>query len=143
MIVPVVGFKSYLLYHLSEGFWGMMMVAYKQGMQTNLAAMGFPQNYNLIASVEGRHMDDVFARTQNVDFAWTGRTDVQTRILPPYAEGGRSTSVGDVIETPEGELSVVMPFGFSAPEKADDDVLNALFSERSFMKGVIYVERKN
>lgn len=51
----------------------------------------------------------VFTHTNSVEHSWTINADVEAIHLAL-----RSTSVGDIIESPDGEMFLVMPVGFAS-----------------------------
>lgn len=54
-------------------------------------------------------LDDAYALTQNGEWDWHQFPEVKSLTTPP---NNRSTSIGDVIETNDGEFFVVAPMGF-------------------------------
>ena len=78
----------------------------------------WPHGYLLVAEVEGRSLDDVYALTNNhVDCPWWKQVSVTLLAKPAQ----RSTAVGDVIEVMRPRLTgeygvgaryVVAPLGF-------------------------------
>ena len=53
----------------------------------------FPNDFNHVATVFGKRLDNVFEKTNHIDHDWTENPEIM-HLLEPKA---RSTSVGDVI----------------------------------------------
>ena len=68
-------------------------------------------SYRFVAELKADNLDEVFARTQNIASSWT---DSEIGLSPAtLARGGaRSTSVGDLIQTSDGEIVLVDGTGF-------------------------------
>jgi len=56
----------------------------------------FPDDYELVATVECAGLEDVFRITNTIDSAWTNNPEV-VELHPTNRSGYRSTSVGDVV----------------------------------------------
>ena len=63
------------------------------------AKPAFPESYTKIAEVECDALDDVFEATNHIDRNWLHNPEVKAS----YVLRARSTSVGDVVVTPEGK----------------------------------------
>lgn len=57
-----------------------------------LTQQSFPADYQLVATVEAKNLDDVFEKTNHIDREWWLNEGVTAHMQT------RSTSVGDVIE---------------------------------------------
>lgn len=69
-------------------------------------------SYRFVAELEADGLDEVFARTQNIENNWTGdEVGLSPAVLA--AGGARSTSVGDLIQSSEGEIVIVDGAGFT------------------------------
>ena len=70
----------------------------------------FPEAYVHVADVATDKPDVAFHLTNNIDNGW----HVNSRVTPVGAavSGARSTSVGDVVVTPNGERWLCAPFGW-------------------------------
>ena len=93
--------KRYAVYHAHDLF----------AMITPQAAHWFRErsrHYTHVADVEAP-LEQVFALTNHIDHPWTSNPEV---VWHSTAEAVRSTSVGDVIVSPEsGQAWLVMPIG--------------------------------
>lgn len=65
--------------------------------------------FQTVAVVEAQSLDQVYEKTNTIECLWT--ENPQVKALPNGARQ-RSTSVGDVITTPEGKAFMVAPAGF-------------------------------
>ena len=72
-------------------------------------------DFTLVAHVEVGSLDDAFRITQHIDDDWTSAPGVQMHV-----ERARSSSVGDVFQTPDGALYRVAPMGFEPVDKWDE-----------------------
>lgn len=63
----------------------------------------WPEDYNLVATVEAQNPEHVFLLTQNGYSYWPENDDAQA---VPTTTGYRSTSVGDIVVGSEGTLRV-------------------------------------
>ena len=65
--------------------------------------------YSYVAHVEGDDLEDAFSKTQHLSAAgWQTHTGVTAM----RANGERSTSVGDIVETSDNKLYLVVSVGF-------------------------------
>jgi hypothetical protein len=67
----------------------------------------FPDEFKLVAEVETDSLDEAFGLTNSGDEAWWLNERVTAHVSPC-----RSTSVGDVFVSPDGEIFRVLPLGF-------------------------------
>jgi len=63
----------------------------------------FPDDYDLVATVESEDLERVFYLTNHVESSWTDNSGVEAH-SPPH----RSTSMGDVVVTEEGTFRCEM-----------------------------------
>lgn len=70
----------------------------------------FPDHFTLVAEVAHDELGAAYHFTNSFDKAWWENPEVHKTVEGPT----RSTSVGDVIETPDGALHLVAAMGFSA-----------------------------
>jgi hypothetical protein len=70
----------------------------------------FPTDYDRVAIVECKDVDDVFRATNHIESDWTKNPEVVTRIGNRH----RSTSVGDVVAEfkPDGKKFLCAPVGW-------------------------------
>ena len=73
---------------------------------TPLAVSEWPEHYDHVATVEAGDLEDVFRLTNSMHVGWWLNEGVVAHNGPT-----RSTSVGDVVESPDGRF-VVDRFGF-------------------------------
>jgi len=69
----------------------------------------FPQDYDKVAVVEADDVEEVFAMTNHIDHPWTDNDGV---VELPAGRQVRSTSVGDVVVTPDGKKMYCNPMGW-------------------------------
>ena len=69
--------------------------------------LGWPEKYVKVAVVKAGNLEEVFRKTQHLDFAWHNHPDIETIKM------SRSTSIGDVVLDQGGQLWVVATFGFT------------------------------
>ena len=81
------------VYHLKAEAW--------VASQATGGPVHFPADYELVARVEARSLDEVYEKTSGLDGPWWERADV--RCVKP----SRSTSVDDVVVGPAGVLHVL------------------------------------
>jgi len=67
----------------------------------------FPDHFTAVATVETANPGDAYERTNSIDRGWWENERVTPLIGP-----ARSTSVGDVMELPDGSLPLVRGIGF-------------------------------
>lgn len=70
----------------------------------------FPEDFELIATVEAENPSEAFYLTNHINASWTKNEG----IVKLYNTNPRSTSVGDVVEDDCGMVEVCMPFGWKA-----------------------------
>ena len=74
------------------------------------SSIKFPDDYTLIAYVDGADKDRAFERTNSIDRPWQDNDDVTPATIGPK----RSTSVGDVVTLPDGSNWTCEPVGWVA-----------------------------
>jgi hypothetical protein len=68
----------------------------------------FPDHFTAVAEVETESVDDAYERTNSIHCGWW-----ENERVTPLRGPTRSTSVGDVMELPDGSLLVVNGMGFA------------------------------
>jgi len=69
--------------------------------------LGWPENYERTATVNANSLDQVYAKTQHLHRPWWENPGVTA-----FGIAARSTSIGDIVQDREGQLWVVVDFGF-------------------------------
>jgi len=69
--------------------------------------LGWPENYERIATVNANNLDQVYAKTQHLHRPWWENPGVKA-----FGVAARSTSIGDIVQDKDGGLWVVADFGF-------------------------------
>lgn len=70
-----------------------------------------PENYEKVAVVQARELDDVFRLTNHIESDWTTNLQV-TPVEGRSGKNTRSTSVGDVVEDEKGGQFLCDPVGW-------------------------------
>ncbi len=83
----------YDVWHLKPEVW---VESEKSGSQVR-----FPADYELVARVKARSLDEVYEKTNSMDGPWWARKDVEC-VMP-----SRSTSIDDVVIGPSGDIHVL------------------------------------
>lgn len=73
----------------------------------------WPDDFDLVALVDGDDLDDAFERTNNIDTPWM--ENVGVKVVKP----SRSTSAGDVVVDSHGDVFVCLPLGWRQVGKSD------------------------
>jgi len=96
----------------------------------------FPGHYDLVAEVEipdGKSPEDwAYERTNTVDEYWWSNTGVVRRFA---GEGCRSTSVGDVVERPDGVLKICASVGWVTIQ-ADEKERHVADKEKTYLVSI-------
>lgn len=72
----------------------------------------FPADYELVAEVECKDLEDAFRATNTIDDIWTKNPEV----IQLHKRQCRSTSVGDVLEDEDGIAMYCAPCGWDEIE---------------------------
>ncbi|MBT3391341.1 MAG: hypothetical protein HN413_13140 [Chloroflexi bacterium] len=75
--------------------------------KTRAEDLGWPQNYERIAIVKAHTLEQVYAKTQHLHRPWWENPGVKA-----FGALARSTSIGDIVQDGDGQLWVVVDFGF-------------------------------
>jgi hypothetical protein len=82
--------------------------------EAEIVAHALREPYDIVAKVKANGLDEVYYLTNNIESSWTGNEGVTP--APRFAEGCRSSSVGDVFYDAEAKVGyAVLPLGFSKP----------------------------
>lgn len=110
------GRDSYEVWHARDLF-----AAGAIGRVMGMPPQEFPDDYEKVADVLARDLDQVFALTNHTDTSWQDNPGVSTNVAE-----ARSTSDGDVIVDPEGRPHRVEPTGFEqlVPRSSYDRMLS-------------------
>ena len=101
----------------------------------------FPSEYEKVAAVSSENLGDTFRISNHIDASWTKNPEV----IELFTKTPRSTSVGDVVEDPEGNFHYCDSVGWKLlseveaeqQKKEDDeeqqrrDEKNGLYPEKS------------
>ena len=65
------------------------------------------EEYELVAEVDAETIEDVFRLTNHIDIPWMKNPEVETSLAK-----SRSTSVGDIVEYPNGDRVICCSMGW-------------------------------
>lgn len=110
--------KTYKIHHLKAVNGDARDVRFDGSKDNAEAIARLLENdgYELVATMKAESLDDVFARSQNVDSAWIAAEGVHGMMAVLKRGGCRSTSIGDIIEV-DGVLHMVDASGFTVVSK--------------------------
>lgn len=72
-----------------------------------ISIANFPRGWRKVAEVECATVEDAYRLTNHTDHLWPDKPGVRA-----LYSSVRSTSVGDIVRTPEGRYMFVLPIGF-------------------------------
>ena len=94
----------YDVYHLKAEAWSE---SHASG-----SAVRFPDDYEYVARVKARSLEEVYEKTNSLDGPWSERGDVKC------VKASRSTSIDDVVVGPAGEVFVLGWNGWALAREA-------------------------